>query len=127
MIEKAVNSSNDIFLLNGKIATITGSEQVAQSVRTRLLTYLGEWFLDTTAGLPYFQRVFTKPANFILTEAAIKNEILRTEGVDKLLSFEFSFDRNTRILDISYTAITIFGEISTTLKMNQTTAEIQNG
>ena len=127
MISRAVNSTNDIFLLNGRIATIDEGDQVIQSVRTRLLTYREEWFLDLTAGLPYFQEIFTKPANLVFTEAAIKREILDTVGVEKLISFEFTFDRSTRILDIRYEAETVYGTVSDTLMMNQTTAEIQNG
>ena len=33
------------------------TENVGQRLRLRLLTFEGEWFLDTTYGVPYFQRI----------------------------------------------------------------------
>jgi hypothetical protein len=126
MISLAVDKCNDIFLENGNLCRVTGSAQTIQFVRQRLLTYLGEWFLDTLAGLPYFQQILVKPANEILTEAVIKNEIATTPEVQELTSFEFTFDRSVRIVNIDFTAITEYGEVSASLKMNQTTAEIQS-
>ena len=34
---------------------VTGSDEVMQRLKLRLLRELGEWFLDTTAGLPWYQ------------------------------------------------------------------------
>ena len=127
MIGRSLNKCNDLFLENGSIATIDAGDQVVQHVRTRLLTYLEEWFLDTTAGLPYFQQIFIKPANLTLTEAVIRNEILETSDVEKLISFEFTFNKTKRTLEVKFEAQTTFGVVSSTLRMNQTTIEIQNG
>ena len=126
MIGRAVNKCNDLFLENGHIATVDKGDQVIQHVRERLLTYQDEWFLDTSAGLPYFQEIFTKPVNAVLTESAIRNEILQTPDVEKLTSFEFSFDKSKRTLSIKFNAVTTFGTVSSTLRMNETTIEIQN-
>lgn len=125
MIGRSLNSSNDIYLLNGQIATVQDGNEVLQHVRTRLLTYQGEWFLDTTAGLPYFQVILIKPANLSATESLIKSEILQTPGVDGLSAFALEFNKTTRTLNINFTAQTTYGDVSGTLRMNQTTAEIQ--
>ena len=125
MISRSLNNSNDIYLLNGRIAVIEDGEQVLQHVRTRLLTYQEEWFLDTRAGVPYFQAILVKPANLSRTEALIKTEILQTPDVAGLSSFGLEFDSNTRTLSINFTAQTTFGDVSGVLKMNQTTAQIQ--
>jgi len=126
MISAAVNRNNDMFLLNGQIGRATAGDQTVQFVRQRLLTYLEEWFLDETAGLPYLQSIFVKPANLPLTESLIKNEILNTAEAQELISFDFTFNRTTRIVSISFEALTEFGVVSATLKMNQLTAEIQS-
>lgn len=34
---------------------VTGSDEIMQRLKLRLLRELGEWFLDTTAGLPWYQ------------------------------------------------------------------------
>ena len=125
MISRSLNTCNDLFLLNGRISTIQDGEEVLQHVRTRLLTYQGEWFLDTAAGIPYLQRILLKPANLSATESLIKSEILQTPGVDGLSSFGLEFNKTTRTLNINFTAQTTYGNVSGILKMNQTTAEIQ--
>ena len=125
MITRSLNSSNDLYLLNGRIAVVSEGEQVLQHVRTRLLTYQEEWFLDTRAGVPYFQEVLIKPANLSGTEALIKTEVLQTPGVASLSSFGLEFDPNTRTLTINFTALTTFGDVAGVVKINQTTAQIQ--
>ena len=99
--------------------------EVLQHVRTRLLTYQAEWFLDTSEGVPYLQRILIKPANLSATESVIKSEILQTPGVDSLSAFGLEFNKTTRTLNINFTARTTFGDVSGTLNMNQTTAQIQ--
>lgn len=125
MISRSLNSSNDLYLLNGRIATVQDGNEVLQHVRTRLLTYQAEWFLDTSAGLPYLQIILIKPANLSATESLIKSEILQTPGVDSLSAFGLEFNKTTRTLNITFTAQTTFGDVSGTLAMNQTTAQIQ--
>jgi hypothetical protein len=125
MISRSLNNSNDLYLLNGRIAVVSEGEQVLQHVRTRLLTYQEEWFLDTRAGIPYFQNILIKPANLSGTEALIKTEILQTPDVLSLSAFGLEFDAITRTLNITFTALTAFGDVSGVLKMNQTTAQIQ--
>ena len=125
MISRSLNSSNDLYLLNGQIAVIQDGNEVLQNVRTRLLTYQAEWFLDTTAGVPYLQSILIKPANLSATESLIKSEILQTPGVEGLSSFGLEFNKTTRTLNINFTARTTFGDVSGTLNMNQTTAQIQ--
>ncbi len=125
MISRSLNSSNDLYLLNGRIATLQDGNEVLQHVRTRLLTYQAEWFLDTSAGVPYLQRILIKPANLSATESIIKSEILQTPGVDSLSAFGLEFNKTTRTLNINFTARTTFGDVSGTLNMNQTTAQIQ--
>lgn len=106
----ALNSENDIFASDGKIKRIYDGGQVVQHVRTRLLHYYGEWFLDTNSGVPYFDQIFTRPADLLAAESIIKGVIIRTPGIDTLDTFELSFDRNTRVLSVSFSATTTDGD-----------------
>lgn len=108
----ALNSSNDIFLTNGRIQRVSEGAQVLQNVRCRLLTYLGEWFLNTQVGVPYFQEIFTKPANLARAESVIKRTILRTTGVEQIISFQLNFNRTTRRLSVEFEAATTFEDIN---------------
>lgn len=112
MIGKALDENNDIFLRNGAIAMTTDGAEVMQHVRSRLLFYRGEWFLDITAGVPYFQEVFVKPANIARVESLIKEEILNTPGVLRLIDFSLDFDATTRLLNATVSAETTYGVIN---------------
>lgn len=106
----ALNSENDIFVDNGTIKRVIGGGQVVQDVRSRLLSYLGEWFLKTTYGVPYLEQIFVKPANLPLTESIMKSIIIQTTGVGTLGTFEMDFDNTTRIITVSFSATTTDGD-----------------
>lgn len=111
MRSRALDANNDIFLQRRQIHTVTGGAQVVQNVRSRLLFYLGECVWDTTAGVPYFQQIFTKPMNLPQTEALLKREIIQTVGVSKLLDFRMYYDNTTRQLTVKYEAETTYDGI----------------
>lgn len=110
MIEHELDENNDIVLRNGSFATVVDARQVAQHVRTRLLLYLGEWFLDSRAGTPWFQEVFVKPVNLSSVESIIKQRILNTPELARIIEFALDFpDPTTRLLQVRFTAETEFG------------------
>lgn len=121
MISLALNASNDLELdeLTGMIKMVSDGDEVCQQVRTRLLFYLGEWFLDTSVGIPYFQEVFTKPAIISLVESRLKDEIISTPGVLSLDTFATNFNSTTRALTVSFSATTIYGSVSSSLFLNK--------
>lgn len=45
---------NDFRISNKNIVLVNGVDNVEQQIRTTLKTELGEWFLNTNFGLPYF-------------------------------------------------------------------------
>jgi len=117
----ALDSNNDILVQNGTFTLVEGAAETVQSVRCRLLMYMGEWFLDTTAGTPYFQEIFIKPANLANIESIFKQRILETDGVTKLNSFFMDYDGgNSRNLSVSFEAETKYG----TINLNEVTINV---
>lgn len=114
MISYALDQNNDLIISNGNFKTVSEGAEVVQHVRSRLLFYRGEWFLDLTVGVPYFQTIFTKPVNLATIESELKLIIVQTDGINKLLTFSMDFDSNTRKLDVSFSAETDYGIIDTT-------------
>ena len=114
----ALDSNHDIII--GRGATrIGGAEQIAQLVKCRLLTLLGEWKQDTSLGIPWFEGIFTKnvrPADIQLT---IANIIRGTAGVQQQISIELDADYRARTLTITFTAISDYGNISDFLLWQQ--------
>ena len=112
MITYALDSGNDLLIRNGDFATVDEGAQVAQDVRSRLLFYRGEWFLDLNVGVPWFQEVFEKPFNAGLAETIIKNAIIETPGVQNLTRFSMTDpDAQLRRVTVSFSAVTDFGVI----------------
>ncbi len=113
MIGRALDSNNDLIVEKGNFKLVEDGAEVVQHVRTRLLEYLGEWFLDISSGTPYFEKIFIKPANLANVESILKIRILQTDGVLKLNEFAMDFESvNERELKVSFSAETIFGEIN---------------
>jgi len=119
MLSRALDESNDIFTRQGSSAMVRDGAEVVQHVRSRLLFYLEECVWDTGAGVPYFQRIFVKPANLPAAEAILKREIILTPGVKALVDFALSYNRDTRKLRVTWEAETIYDTIvGTTLNLS---------
>ncbi|WP_334037473.1 hypothetical protein [Burkholderia gladioli] len=101
-------SAND-FLVNSPDA-------VAQAVLTRLRLLQGEWFLDTTVGMPWATQVLGKNTQGT-ADAAIRTCILGTSGVTEITAYSSSIDSSTRKLSVTVTINTLYGAttIQTTL------------
>ncbi len=112
MISRALDSNNDLIVESGQLKLVTDGAEVVQHVRSRLLFYMEEWFLDINAGVPYLQEIFTKPANIANIESIFKTTILNTPEVSKLLQFSMNYDgESERLLTVFFSAETIFGSI----------------
>lgn len=81
---------------------------VGQSVQTRLLLWLGEWYLDTSQGTPYMEGVLGKHSQQ-LADATIERRTLDTTGVVNFTSFESFIEANTRAYSASFNLNTIYG------------------
>lgn len=88
--------THDLHLDGDHLAMVFDAEAVGQLCKQRLKAYEAEWFLDQSVGVPWFQRVFVRPVNEVVTESIIKRTILRTLGVTDLLAFEMSIDWTQR-------------------------------
>lgn len=107
----ALNSDHDI-VIGRSAARIGGATFVAQLVKCRILTLLGEWQNDTSIGLPWFDSIFTKGVRVADIQVAISNIIRSTNNVREILSLDVSADYRARQLSISFSAISEYGDIS---------------
>jgi hypothetical protein len=83
---------------------------VAQAVYTGLLLFEGEWFLDLTVGMPWYQSVVGNNTS-ALYDTAIKTQILNTQGVASIVTYSSSLNRVTRTLTVNATILTIYSSI----------------
>ena len=111
MLDLALNAKTHDLVLNGDVMFIDNVERVAQQIKIQLLTFLGEWFLDVTHGVPYLDYVLVKNPNFTLIREIFREQILKVDGVSNLVSIDIDFETATRKMLLSYEAETEYGMI----------------
>ena len=84
-------------------------EMVAQKVMTRLKLWINEWFLDIEEGTPWLQGVLGKQQRSTY-DTVLRERVLDTEGVVKIVFYESLLDSETRKLKVSMIIDTIYGE-----------------
>lgn len=98
MVDAQGNFAINDFRMTLSTTTI---DYVVQKIRIKLRTFLGEWYLDTSIGIPYFQ-IIEKNSNLRLLEALAKQKILEVDGVSELLSFDLEYTASIRRIRIKF-------------------------
>jgi hypothetical protein len=90
---------------------VRGVDLIRQRLKQRLLTILGEWFLDETIGLPWFGEFSQKGVDDARVTALIMRSIAQTPGVSEIVAFDLTLDRRARRLVVNFRVITPEGEL----------------
>lgn len=107
----------DLLVVDGDLiltadANPAGTNNIQQNILQRLSFFLGEWFLDNTQGLPYYQQILIKNPDQSKIDAIFVNSILGTPGVTQLLSYTFTPVFASRLLKVSFSALTTAGKVN---------------
>ena len=105
-------NTSDIVLQNGDILMIDNAERVAQQIQITLRFWLGEWFLNTTDGVPYLDYILVKQPNMAHIRQILTEQIQSVEGVKAVTDMELTFDQRKRSLLVEYTADTDYGLVT---------------
>jgi hypothetical protein len=105
-------ATHDLLLAEGDLVLIGHAERVAQEIKVELLTWLGEWFLDTRRGLPYLERILVKNPNLEIVRQICIGKILQVPDVAKVEKMSLAVDAKTRTLTVDYVAYTDYGLVS---------------
>jgi len=96
---------------DGNLAIVRNAQAVGQHVRQRLMTFHGEWFLDTTVGIRWLRDVLGGNYDPVMAESLVKAEVLATDGVIDISGFSVRFSRVTRGLSAAdITVVTEYEE-----------------
>lgn len=101
-----LNEDGDVDITEGKLSLTSGTEATAQRLKQRLSLFFGEWFLDRSRGVPYFEHIFVKNPSPTVIDSVIKREIVSDPAVIELQEFDLDLDTATRKLDIAFKART---------------------
>ncbi len=100
--------NGQLVLIGADTATIV--EAVAQDIRSALQMFKGEWFLNPSEGVPYFENIFIKAPDLDTIKAIFRNVITSRNHVSALPKIEVSLDKRTRFATVDFVAIVSNGE-----------------
>jgi len=109
MRTRAVDAQNDWFFGKGKNDYKVNIFAVAQNVKTRLQSFLGDCFFQSNAGLDWFNLMGDK--NLPALELAISSVILNTAGVTGIVEISTTVGENREVIT-QYTIDTVYGRFS---------------
>ncbi len=100
-------------LADGTLATVENEAAIAQEIQTRLRWFRGEWFLDTSRGVPYLESVLKKGVTAAAVRVILKKEIETVPGVARASSLDVAIDGRSRLCTITAEVETDLGETFT--------------
>jgi len=110
-----LDSSNDITITDGDLVlTTTNTEMCVQTLGITLNTYQGEWFLDTTFGVPYLQEIVGVARKKDTVDKIFLSYISENAYVDNIDSYSSSYDRDERYYTMTVTLTVAESTVSTT-------------
>ena len=113
MVDIALHANDhDILIKDGDFLLIDNAERVAQKIKVNLLTFLGEWFLDNTWGVPYLEYILVKQPNQDLIKQILSEQISSVDDVKSLNALELDYQVKVRTLIINYEVSTEYGLIT---------------
>lgn len=90
-------------------------EAVGQACETRLLLWLGEWYLDIEDGTAYMQGVLGKYSQ-ATADTTIQDRALGTQGLSDLDNYVSTVNPDDRGMDVAFDIDTIYGPTSVQLE-----------
>lgn len=113
-------SFGDSIWINGPLRvdnlTLESADVVAQRLRIRLNSYLGEWFLNTSYGVPFWQRILGKKTSKVAVDRIFQEQILQERGVREIVSFSSTFQN--RQYDMSFRVRALDGSVTESITVN---------
>lgn len=92
-------------------------EVVAQRLTIRLRTFFGEWFINTTYGVPYFQRILKKGIDKATVDNLLREQIFDEPGVLEIIAFNSDLDDYSRSYSCKFEIRTAEGSASVTVNV----------
>lgn len=92
--------------LNGMRLTSGLLETAAQRLRIKLETFLGEWFLDTQVGVPYYRDILLKNPDLSIIRGLFRKILLDDPDVDSVPRLDLELDAS-RLLKVEFDAVLV--------------------
>lgn len=104
-------TTHDLEVVGRDLYLVNERDRVRQHLKIRLWFFLGEWYLDTTAGVPFFEEILVKAPNISRIENILKVIILETPDVNEITEFDVDYDPRARTFRLDFGVTTTFGTL----------------
>lgn len=111
-LNKGSPNVNDLRIANNDLVLVDSTEAIKQDVLQRLRFFRGEWFLDNTIGIPYYQQILVKNPSQEKIDALFIATILGTPGIIQLNQYAFRSVAQTRELFVTFSAQSTQGTVN---------------
>lgn len=98
----ALDINGDWDVSNGDLQMIGDEPAIVQAITIGLEFFQGEWFLDQSAGVPFWTQVLIKNPDVNQVAGVFRNEILGVQGVLQLDPLKLEWNTTTRQLDVGF-------------------------
>jgi hypothetical protein len=119
MITRGVDGANDWLFGKGRNDYKRDIFAVAQNVKTRLQSFLGDCFFQSNAGIDWFNLLGDK--NLPALELAISSVILNTSGVVGIVEISTTVGDNREVIT-QYTIDTVYGRFNSSTTQGELNA-----
>lgn len=110
--------THDCVFINGTCPiTENKAHAVQQRLKVTLLTFLGEWFLDTSIGVPYFQQIFGKSSSKDGVDLIFQQKLMEDPDVVEILEFSSTLDSAARTYIVRFRVKTVDGTPTDTVTL----------
>lgn len=104
--------TGDLVLENGDLVFVSGVDSIAQDIKLALGLCLGEWFLDETVGVPYFQKILgQKIPDLLVVREIFRQQLLAVPGVLDVVDITVTLG-GARTLLVNWKVSTDLGELT---------------
>lgn len=103
--------TNDLEISNFSFGLTTDFiDSLMQRLRIKFKFFLGEWYLNITKGVPYFDKILVKNPDLAEIAAIYKVLILSDEDVKELTEFTVDFDQALRKYKLDFKILSTNGD-----------------
>jgi len=95
----------------GRLTYVDGDAATAQEIKTRILFFRGENFMDSREGVPYFKEILIKGVSLARVRAIMRQVILSVPSVVDVPLLRIDLERQTRVATVTWHARTSEGRI----------------
>lgn len=114
---RLLDASGDWTFGAGQNNYLTANAAVAQTIACRILSFLGDCFFATNAGIDWFTFLGGSKSQIAL-ELAINAIILNSPNVTGMVSLSVNLDRATRAFSVVYEVTSSFGNVQGVVNQN---------